>query len=126
MNQDSQPANSPVTLINVFEVPAEHVDVFVAQWRERAALMRTKPGFLDTRLHHALSSQARFQLVNVAHWESREALQAATADPEFQGRITAVIADPQVPISANPAMYQVAVEFSGPAPDEPRRTSPSR
>jgi hypothetical protein len=31
-----------------------------------------------------------------------------------------------VPFSAHPALYQVAVEFSGPAPDEHRRTSPSR
>lgn len=115
MSQGSQPANSsPVTLINVFEVPAEHVEVFIAQWRERAALMSAKPGFLDTRLHRALSSQSRFQLVNVAHWESREALQAATADTEFQQRIRAVTADPKVPISAHPALYQVAVEFSGP------------
>jgi heme oxygenase (mycobilin-producing) len=123
MNEDSQPANnSPVTLINVFEVPTEHVDVFVAQWRERAALMSTKPGFLDSRLHRALSSQTRFQLVNVAHWESREAWQAATADTEFQERISAVTADPQIPISANPALYQIAVEFSGAAPDEHLRT----
>jgi heme oxygenase (mycobilin-producing) len=123
MNEDSQPANnSPITLINVFEVPTEHVDVFVAQWRERAALMSTKPGFLDSRLHRALSSQTRFQLVNVAHWESREAWQAATADTEFQERISAVTADPQIPISANPALYLIAVEFSGAAPDEHLRT----
>ena len=115
MNQVSQPANnSPVTLINIFEVPAEHVDVFIAQWRERAALMSTKPGFLHSRLHRALSSQARFQLVNVARWESREAWQAATADTEFQERISAVTADPQVPISANPALYQVVVDYGDP------------
>lgn len=115
MNQDSQPAhNSPVTLINVFEVPTELVDVFIAQWRERAALMSTKPGFLDSRLHRALSSQTRFQIVNVAHWESREAWQAATADTEFQELISAVTADPQVPISANPALYQVVVDYGDP------------
>jgi hypothetical protein len=46
LNQDSQPAsNSSVTLINVFEVSTEHVDVFIAQWHERAALMSTKPAF---------------------------------------------------------------------------------
>jgi hypothetical protein len=38
MSHDSQPADSsPVTLINVFEVPAGHSEVFIAQWRERAA-----------------------------------------------------------------------------------------
>jgi len=127
MNQHSRPANnSPVTLINVFEVPTEHVEVFIAGWRQRAALMSTKPGFVDTRLHRALSPQTRFQLVNVAHWESREAMEAATADPEFQQRISAAIADPRVPIAANPALYQVAVEFPGPAPGEHHRTPPAR
>jgi len=127
MNQPSQSANnSPVTLINVFEVPTEHVEVFIAGWRQRAALMSTKPGFVDTRLHRALSPQTRFQLVNVAHWESREAMEAATADPEFQQRISAAIADPRVPIAANPALYQVAVEFPGPAPGEHHRTPPAR
>jgi hypothetical protein len=71
MSQASKPATgSPVTLINVFDVPAEHVEAFIAAWRERAALMSTKPGFLDTRLHRALSPQTRFQLVNIAHWET--------------------------------------------------------
>jgi len=127
MTHASQPANdSPVTLINVFEVPAEHVDAFIAGWAERAALMGTKPGFLDTRLHRALSPQTRFQLVNVAHWETPEAMHAATADPEFQQRISAAVADPQILISANPALYQVAVEFPGPAPHEHHNTPPAR
>jgi heme-degrading monooxygenase HmoA len=117
MSHDSPPTNnSPVTLINVFEVPAGHVETFIAQWRERAALMSTKPGFLDTRLHRALSSESRFQLVNVAHWESAEALRTASADPEFQRRARAAAGDPRVPISANPAEYEVAVEFDGPDP----------
>ncbi len=119
MNQNSLSANnSPVTLINVFEVPTEHVDMFIAQWRESAALMSTKPGFLDARLHRALSSETRFQLVNVAHWESREALEAAAADTEFQQRRSAATADSRVPISTNPAVYQVAVEFSGTISDK--------
>jgi heme-degrading monooxygenase HmoA len=116
VDQGSPSADSPpVTLINVFEVPAGHVEAFIAQWRERAALMSAKAGFLETRLHRALSPQARFQLVNVARWECREALQAALADAEFQERISAVTADPHVPVSGNPALYQVAVEISGPA-----------
>jgi heme-degrading monooxygenase HmoA len=127
MYHDSQLTdNSPLTLINIFEVPAEHVDAFIAGWRERAALMATKPGFVDARLHRAVSSQARFQLVNIAHWESSEAWQAATADPEFQERISAATADPQVSISANPAVYQVAVEFSDPSSDQHHHISPSR
>ncbi|HEX5996919.1 MAG TPA: antibiotic biosynthesis monooxygenase family protein [Jiangellales bacterium] len=123
MSHDSQAANhSPVTLVNVFEVPTEHVDVFIAQWRERAALMSTKPGFLETRLHRALSSQTRFQLVNVARWESPEAFEAGTADPEFRQRASVATADPRV--SAHAALYQVAAEFFGLAPDDHRAPRP--
>lgn len=112
MNQDSsQTSDSSITLINVFEMPSEHVDALVDGWRERAALMSTKPGFLDTRLHRTLTLQARFQLVNVAHWESREAFEAATADAEFQERIGAATADPQAPISANPGLYEVVAGY---------------
>jgi len=115
MSQGSQSANgTPVTLVNVFEVPAQHVDAFIARWRERAALMSTQPGFVDTRLHRALSSQTRFQLVNVAHWDSAEAVQAAQADPEFQQRVNAAIADPQVRFAAHPALYRVVAEVLRP------------
>lgn len=114
MNQDTQPVrDSTVTLINVFEVHAKHVEAFIAQWRLRAALMGTKPGFLDYRLHRALSPETRFQLVTVAHWESREAYQAAIADSEFQVRIKDVTNNPHLPVSGYPALYEVVVEFSG-------------
>jgi hypothetical protein len=46
--------------------------------------------------------------------ESAEALRAASADAEFQQRARAATGDPRVPISANPAEYDVAVEFSAP------------
>jgi heme oxygenase (mycobilin-producing) len=63
------PRDGPVTLINVFEVPAEEVDAF-----------------RDTRLHRAVSPQARFQLVNVAHWDSQAQLDAAQKVAEFGGQ----------------------------------------
>ena len=116
--------NSPVTLINVFEIPVEHVNEFIAQWQDRAALMSTKPGFLDSRLHRALASQTRFQLINVAHWESVQAMEAGTADPKFQEWIRGATTNPQVSVSANPALYHVVVEFSGPTLDTQRPSSP--
>ncbi|WP_431042236.1 antibiotic biosynthesis monooxygenase family protein [Streptomyces sp. P1-3] len=114
MTIESQPVNAPgssVTFINIFEVAAEHLDAFIAQWEQRAALMSTKPGFLDSRLHRARSSETRFQLVNVSHWESREAWEAATADTEFRERTRAAGEDPQTPITSSPGLYDVAVEF---------------
>ncbi|HWE91402.1 MAG TPA: antibiotic biosynthesis monooxygenase family protein [Pseudonocardiaceae bacterium] len=96
----------PVTLINVFEVPADQVDAIVADWRRRAELMSTMPGFRDYQLHRAISADARFQLINVAHWDSAEAWQAATSNPEFQAQISVVANNPNV--TATPALYQVA------------------
>ncbi|MEU2562441.1 antibiotic biosynthesis monooxygenase family protein [Streptomyces longispororuber] len=101
-----------VTFINVFEVPAEHLDAFVARWEERAALMSAKPGFIDSRLHRARSSETRFQVVNVAHWESEEAWREATADPEFGTRARAAQDDPDVEITSSRGLYDVAVEFT--------------
>jgi heme-degrading monooxygenase HmoA len=117
MTKESQSvtrSDSSVTFINVFEIDADHVDAFMAQWQQRAALMSGKPGFLDTRLHRARSSDDRFQLVNVAHWESQEAWEAATADPEFGARTRAAREDQQSPITVNPALYDVTVEFTAP------------
>ncbi|MGW2635185.1 antibiotic biosynthesis monooxygenase family protein [Streptomyces chattanoogensis] len=115
MTTDSQPANLPgtaVTFINIFEISAEHLDAFIAQWEQRATLMSNKPGFIDSRLHRARSTETRFQLVNVAHWESREAWEAATADPEFGNRTRAAQDDPQTQITSSPGLYDIAVEFS--------------
>ncbi|NEW40110.1 antibiotic biosynthesis monooxygenase [Nocardia cyriacigeorgica] len=96
-----------VTFINVLEVPAEHVDAFVEQWRERAALMRTAPGFRDVRLHRALLPDARFQLVNVAHWDSAEACEAAGMNPA----VVASVDDARKVASANPGLYEVVAEY---------------
>ncbi|KNB53796.1 antibiotic biosynthesis monooxygenase family protein [Streptomyces caatingaensis] len=113
MSQDSrQDADvAPVTFVNVIEVPADQVERFVATWRERARIMSTAPGFRDSRLHRALSSETRFQLINVAHWDSRGAWQAAMANPEFRARMRALEDDPDITVSANPALYEVVAGF---------------
>lgn len=74
----------PVTLINVFEVPQDELDAFAADWHTRAEFMSRQPGFRSFRLHRALAPDSKFQLVNVAEWDSAEALQTALAQPEFQ------------------------------------------
>jgi heme oxygenase (mycobilin-producing) len=101
----------PVTFINVFEVPVEQIDTFIAHWRELAKIMIAAPGFRDARLHRALSSQTRFQIVNVANWESSQAWEAAAANPEFQERLGALVEDTEVQFSATPALYEVVVAY---------------
>ncbi|MFD3746208.1 antibiotic biosynthesis monooxygenase family protein [Nocardia sp. NPDC058633] len=96
-----------VTFINVIEVSADDIDGFVAQWRERAAHMRTAPGFRDVRLHRALLPDSRFQLVNVAHWDSAEACGAAGLNPP----VVASVDQARQVARANSALYEVVAEF---------------
>ncbi|MGX1805888.1 antibiotic biosynthesis monooxygenase family protein [Nocardia sp. NPDC055321] len=96
-----------VTFINAIELPADQVDAFIEQWRERAALMRTAPGFRDVRLHRSLLPDTRFQLVNVAHWDSAEACEAAGMNPAV---VSSVDRARQV-ATANPGLYEVVAAF---------------
>jgi heme-degrading monooxygenase HmoA len=99
-----------VTLINVFEIDHEQVESFLQGWRERADFMSKQPGFRSFRLHRALSSDSRFQLVNVAEWDSADALGAATAQDEFQQSIRRSMQD--FAVIGHPAIYRVAVDVT--------------
>lgn len=99
--------DSAVTFVNVIELPAEQVDAFLAGWRERADFMRHQPGFRDYALHRAVLPDSRFQLINIAHWDSQEAFRSATADPAFRDQIQALSADPELDATANPGLYEV-------------------
>src|SRR5438270_674205 len=91
----------PAVLINVIEMAARDVDLFVPGWRHRAEVMAGRSGFLSARLYRALDSDSRFQLVNVAHWASRDDLRRAVADPEFRaGSFTAGL--PRGAVRAHP------------------------
>jgi heme-degrading monooxygenase HmoA len=99
-----------VTLINAFEIDLEQVESFLQDWRERAEFMSKQPGFRSFRLHRALSPESRFQLVNVAEWDSVDALQAATAQDYFQQSVRRAMQD--FAVTAHPALYRVAVDIT--------------
>lgn len=101
--------DAAVTFINVFEIPADQVDKFVAGWRERARIMSTQPGFRDYHLHQALATESRFQLVAVAHWDSSAAFESAIANPEFLSHMQEVESNPELNVKRYPALYRVVV-----------------
>ena len=73
-----------VTLLNPFEVPAGKEEEALALWERAADVMRKSPGFISTRLHRAISPDARFHLINMAEWESRQHFIAAIESDEFK------------------------------------------
>jgi heme-degrading monooxygenase HmoA len=103
----------PITVINIFEVPAELVGQFITRWRVRAEIMAAAPGFRDSRMHRAASSQTRFQLVNLAHWDSQADLEAAQSGAAFQDSIRALREDPRMRFMVHPGLYEVAADRPG-------------
>lgn len=77
-----QQESGPITLVNVFVVPAELQDKFLEAWREDAAYMTGSPGCISTQMHRGTAGSQL--MMNVAIWESTEALFAAFRTPEFQ------------------------------------------
>ena len=91
--------NGSVTLINLFEVPPGDDDDFIANWERARDHLSRRPGYLDTKLHRAIQPTADFRFVNVAHWASADAFQAAITDPAFR-------AAAPLPYPAYPALYR--------------------
>ncbi len=72
----------PIVLINTIIVPRENMTEFLDTFREDAAFMKGSPGLISTQLHRGTADSQL--LVNVAIWESTEALFNAYTQPEFQ------------------------------------------
>ena len=75
----------PVILINTFTVEPEEADRLQEAWASDAAFMKRQPGFISTQLHRGIAGSSTF--VNVAVWESAQALRAAFVSPEFQAHV---------------------------------------
>ena len=63
-----------ITTIVHFSLPKENMDKFLAVWKNIKDVMLRQPGLLDGTFHRTIDDDSPFQFVNVAHWESAEAL----------------------------------------------------
>ena len=94
---------SHVILINPFDVPTGKARECLEFWGKAADYMRRQPGFISTRLHRAISPEARFRLINVAEWESAEAFSAAIGSEEFKA-----LTEPYMKVFPHyPGLYEV-------------------
>lgn len=63
-----------ITTVVYFSVPREHIEEHLANWRHIADIMVKQPGAQHGILYRCIDEDSPFQFVNVAHWESPEAL----------------------------------------------------
>ncbi|MFF2507678.1 antibiotic biosynthesis monooxygenase family protein [Streptomyces sp. NPDC058067] len=77
-----QERTGPIVLANTFFVPKERTEAFLALFRRQAEFMKAQPGFVSLQMHQGTADSQL--LMNVAVWESTEALATAFGNPEFQ------------------------------------------
>ena len=102
--------SKPVIVINGFTVPARESERFLERWSEGARVMARQPGMVRARMHRSLIDDAQPRFVNVAEWESRGALDAALAVPEFGGSTQRLLDDPGLHVTPHPLVYEVVLE----------------
>ena len=71
MNADTP---SRITTIVHFSMPKENVDEFIKDWTRMRDIMLAQPGALDGALHRTIDDDSPFQVINVAHWSTPQAL----------------------------------------------------
>ncbi|MGJ7511223.1 antibiotic biosynthesis monooxygenase [Variovorax sp. GT1P44] len=66
-----------ITTIVHFSLPKENMNELLTTWRKTRDIMPKQPGALDGVMHLTVDGDSPFQFVNVARWESAEALENA-------------------------------------------------
>ncbi|GAB3556801.1 antibiotic biosynthesis monooxygenase family protein [Spelaeicoccus albus] len=80
----------PIVLANTFFVPKERTEAFLSLFQRQAEFMKAQPGFVSLQMHKGTAGSRL--LMNVAVWESTQALAGALSSTEFQ-RIAAEAPD---------------------------------
>lgn len=94
-----------ITLINPFEVPADKLEETIAYWELARDFLQQQPGYISTSLHQSIADDARFRLINLAHWESAEAFMKAAKKMQAEAGLPRI--DGLIP---NPGLYTVIRE----------------
>ncbi len=101
---------STAILINCFEVSPDQEEGFLTLWQQADELLRSRGGYRSTRLHKALSPQARFRYINVAELDAVESWQSVVSSPEF-GAIAAQMRQ----FHPSPGLYAVETSCTVPS-----------
>ena len=80
--QQLQADQSPVILVNIFQVAEADVPALLEAWAQDAAWMKQQPGYISTQLHQGIAGST--VLMNYAVWESVGHFRAAFNHPDFK------------------------------------------
>lgn len=94
-----------VTLINTFKVPEGKLQESIEYWETHRDFMQDQAGYISTKLHQSVQSDATFQLINIAEWKcENDFYSAAQKMRQALGRC-------QIEgLSGDPALYHIVRE----------------
>ncbi len=92
-------------LINPFEVPKGKLEASIKYWEDCRDFLKTQPGYISTKLHQSIKGDAKFELINVAVWESPKAFTDAMQKMMKQPEIV-----PVEGLKPTPSLYTVIRE----------------
>ncbi|MDJ0105513.1 antibiotic biosynthesis monooxygenase family protein [Rhodococcus erythropolis] len=76
-----QDSVGPITLLDMLIAPAGKREETLAAWTEHAKILRRHPGLISVQMHRGSSESET--LVNIAVWESAQALLDGVQSDEF-------------------------------------------
>ncbi|TQS70345.1 antibiotic biosynthesis monooxygenase [Rhodobacteraceae bacterium] len=79
--------DSPIVLVNLFEVQPEDEKALRDAWPQDAALMQVQPGYISTQLHKGIAGSGTW--MNHAIWQDVDSFRKAFTNPAFQSRLAA-------------------------------------
>ena len=80
-----QADQSPVVLVNIFQVAEADIPSLLEAWAQDAAWMKRQPGYISTQLHRGIAGST--VLMNYAVWESVAHFRTAFNHPEFKAAL---------------------------------------
>ncbi len=83
--QQLQSEESPVILVNLFQVAEDDIPALLKAWEQDANWMKMQPGYISTQLHRGIAGSTTF--LNYAVWESVPHFRAAFSHPEFKSAL---------------------------------------
>ncbi|NQX86586.1 MAG: antibiotic biosynthesis monooxygenase [Flavobacteriaceae bacterium] len=101
MNEDS----NHIVLINPFEVPEGKLEASIEYWEACRDFLKGQPGYVSTKLHQSIKANAKFELINIAVWESPKVFSEAT-----QKMIKELGVPPVEGLKPNPSLYKIVRE----------------
>jgi heme-degrading monooxygenase HmoA len=80
--QYADTTNSPVILINLFDVDPQDAAAFKDAWAKDAAFFKAQPGYISSQLHHGIGNSRMW--LNYAVFETVADFAATNDQPEFK------------------------------------------